>query len=392
MVNLYHCSVSREMSVSRETSSLKNKLTATFKQQYLLVLLLLTVIFSFPLAAEPVGSLNTMPGRLVSVGTHQLHIYCTGEGRPTVIIDSGLGGFSLEWKKVQSSMAEEVQVCTYDRAGYGWSQAGPEPRTTRQIVNELHDLLLNAEVPGLYILVGHSFGGYNIRYYASLYPESVAGLVLVDASHPDQFDRLPQPEIRKVNIPAKSSTVRLSMPVIPANYPDEAKRQAFILMANSKAMHTYDQESENFKTSAQQVNEINYLPDVPLTVITRGKRVWPHNSYGDESERIWSELQNELSQLTSQSVHLVASQSGHLVHLDEPELVISAIEKTAESANRNEEIRIAKILQQKKLTDKNMLLVSINHLRSSSNKYVNPLYGIYTQTEDIYHASFLMPY
>lgn len=343
--------------------------------------------------AEPVFLISKMPGRLVSVGTHKLHIYCLGQGSPTVVIDSGLGGFSLEWINIQTRIAEKTKVCTYDRAGYGWSQASTEPRTTRQIAYELHKLLINAEIPGPYILVGHSFGGYNIRYFASLFPESVAGIVLVDASHPDQFDRLPKPEVKEINgNPAKSNTVTRLIPIIPVNYPEGMKQEAYLLMANGKAVQTYNQEWEYFRESAQEVKRINHLPDVPLTVITRGKRVWPHNAYGNESEKVWSEMQDELAELTGQSVHLIASKSGHLVHLDEPQLVISAIESTAERASRNEKYRLAKLLHEKKLNDKAMLLVSINYLRSGNNRYVNPLYDVFAGTKNIHNTSFLMPY
>lgn len=346
-----------------------------------------------PLKAEPVFLINQMPGRLVSVGTHKLHIYCLGEGSPTVVIDSGLGGFSLEWTTVQKRLAEKTKVCTYDRAGYGWSQAGPEPRTTEQIAHELHRLLINAEIPGPYILVGHSFGGYNIRYFASLYPEAVAGLVLVDASHPDQFNRLPKPDTREENDKSpKNISMNRLIPVIPTNYPEELKQEAYLLMASRKAVHTYEEEWENFRESAEEVNRMNHLPDVPLTVISRGKRVWPHNPYGDKSEIVWSQMQDELAGLTSQSVHLIASKSGHQVHLDEPELVIGAIESTTENAEKNEKLRIAKLQQEKKLYEKTMLLVSNNYLRSAANSYVNPIFGVSSRTDNIHHASFLMSY
>ena len=388
---IYHNLFSRESICSREASNPVTRVTRTISIKIIFWLISISCIYSSSVHADPGFSFNSMPGKLVNIGTHRLHIYCLGNGRPVVIIDSGLGGFSLEWKKIQSSLSEKVMVCTYDRTGYGWSETGTEPRTTRQIVSELHSLLVKAEIPGPYILVGHSFGGYNIRYFASLYQESIAGLVLIDASHPDQLDRMPEPEVRPVNRNVNSITITRSIPVIPENYPEDVRQQAFIMMANSKAIQTYNMEWENFRLSANQVNQLNYLPDVPLTVITRGKRVWPHDAFGDESEKVWTVLQDELSTLTSQSTHLIASRSGHLVHLDEPELVISAIEKTVETAVNNEEIRIARLLQQKKSAEKTMLLVSLNHLRSSNNRYVNPLYGIVTWPEDIKHASFLMP-
>ncbi len=120
------------------------------------------------------------PGRMVDVGGYRLHINCTGEGSPTVVIEAGWGDSSASWGWVQPEVAKTTRVCTYDRAGMGWSEASPEPRTAREFAKELHTLLANANEPGPYVLVGHSLGGYTVRVYAHDYPEEVAGLVLVD--------------------------------------------------------------------------------------------------------------------------------------------------------------------------------------------------------------------
>jgi len=122
------------------------------------------------------------PGKLVDIGGYRLHINCTGTGSPTVILDAGLGGTSLDWSKVQPAVAHFTRVCSYDRAGYGWSDTGPGPRTSQQIVKELHLLLVHAQVSGPYILVGHSLGGLNMRQYAYRYPGEVAEMVLLNAT------------------------------------------------------------------------------------------------------------------------------------------------------------------------------------------------------------------
>src|SRR3989454_1075347 len=127
------------------------------------------------------------PGRLVNVGGHRLHIYCTGGGTPTVVMDSGFPGTSLSWTFVQPEVAKFTRACSYDRAGLGWSDAGPMPRTSRQIVDELHTLLRNARVEGPYVLVGHSFGTFTVRLYASTYPDEVAGMVLVVPTYPGEW-------------------------------------------------------------------------------------------------------------------------------------------------------------------------------------------------------------
>src|SRR5213082_131637 len=127
------------------------------------------------------------PGKLVDIGGYRLHINCTGTGSPTVILDAGLGGTSLDWSKIQPAVARFTRVCSYDRAGYGWSDTGPGPRTSQQIVKELHLLLVHGQISGPYLLVGHSVGGLNMRLYAYRYPQEVAGMVLLDTTSEHQF-------------------------------------------------------------------------------------------------------------------------------------------------------------------------------------------------------------
>ena len=134
---------------------------------------------------------DPIPGQLVDIGGYRLHINCTGHGTPTVILDAGLGDSYLSWRKVQPEIAKFARVCSYDRAGLGYSNSSPRPRATRVIAEELHPLLQHAGSPPL-ILVGHSMAGFDVRLYASLYRSEVAGLVLVDASHPEQKKRFPR--------------------------------------------------------------------------------------------------------------------------------------------------------------------------------------------------------
>ena len=136
------------------------------------------------------------PGKRVDIGGYALHINCVGEGSPTVILDSGLSHNALVWSLVQAAIAEITKVCSYDRAGYGWSDPGPKPRTSQQIAHELYRLLQNADISGPYVLVGHSFGGLNIRLFADMYPDNIVGMILVDAAHEDQRHRIPQPPLR----------------------------------------------------------------------------------------------------------------------------------------------------------------------------------------------------
>ena len=133
-----------------------------------------------------------MPGQLVDVGGYKMHINCTGQGTPVVILDSGLGDSYISWSKVQPQIAKFTRVCSYDRAGLGYSDASPRPRISKVIAEELHTLLHNAgiDLPP-YILVGHSMGGFDVCMFASLYRSEVAGMVLVDSSHPEQREASP---------------------------------------------------------------------------------------------------------------------------------------------------------------------------------------------------------
>lgn len=268
------------------------------------------------------------PGQRLDIGGYRLHIYCRGQGSPTVVFDSGIGGFSLEWIDIQSALAPYTRVCVYDRAGYGWSDRSPYPRTTNVIVQELHRLLQAAKVAAPYLLVGHSFGGYNIRYFAGEFPREVAGLVLVDASHPQQFSLFPKPAVKRErgsDLSAPSGT-RIVQPVFPAAYPAQVRQLAFMLMVRRRSTRVQLQELEHFQESAQQVlARHDRFPKIPVTVLSRGKRVWPHNRYGDAMERIWKTLQHDLLSLSGRSEQRIALRSGHAVHLDQPQLVIASI-------------------------------------------------------------------
>src|SRR5437879_8294750 len=157
----------------------------------LLAVLISTVAASGPQAASggsaPADIVYARPGQLVDAGGFRLNLYCTGRGSPTVVFDSGWGDWAPAWSKVQPDIAKFTRACSYDRAGTGFSEPGPMPRTGVHIAEELRTALHHAGIGGPYILVGSAFGGDNVRTFADLYMDEVAGLVLVDAD-PDDLE------------------------------------------------------------------------------------------------------------------------------------------------------------------------------------------------------------
>ena len=268
----------------------------------------------------------SLPGQMVDIGTHYMHIHCVGNGHPTVVMDAGLGSASLEWVRVQQLLEKRVQVCIFDRTGYGWSEVGPMPRTSSRNADELFILLKQALITGPYVLVGHSYGGYNIRLFASRYPDMTSGLVFIDASHPDQVARFEAPLIGLSTAPDGGvSILKYSMPTMSANLPEKLKPTIRSQLRNSKTRVAAGSEFLNFRKSAAQVQEAGPLPNVPLVVVTRGMRVWPHTKRGNLMEQLWMDLQTELATGSPRSAHLIANRSGHQIHLEQPELVANAV-------------------------------------------------------------------
>lgn len=275
--------------------------------------------------ALPIFDIEHPPGRRVDVGGYSLHIYCKGQGKPAVILDAGLGGFSMDWLYVQDQLRGDTQVCAYDRAGYGWSDSGPSPRSSEVIAKELATLLKASSIEPPYVLVGHSFGGYNVEYFAKTFPHLVAGIVLVDASHPEQVERLPDLPTQ-ANPPDPRRLVTFFNPnIVYGHFPQPLWFPVVALMTSPKAVAAEQRELSNFTISAAQVEHAGSLPQVPLVVVTRGKRVWPEGPLGDAQEKSWAEMQHELAQSVAGGRQVIARHSGHLIHLEEPDVVAGAI-------------------------------------------------------------------
>jgi pimeloyl-ACP methyl ester carboxylesterase len=173
----------------------KLKLWIRFALKSFLLLLVVAVLAG--IAYEQIGQRRDRKrfpqvGRSVDIGGRTLNIFCSGAGAPPVIFESGGPGPGLEWETFQPEAAKFTQACWYDRAGEGWSDSGPFPRTSSAIARDLHELLKRAGVPAPYVFAGASFGGLNSRVYGGLYPNEVAGMILIDSAHEDELRRAPK--------------------------------------------------------------------------------------------------------------------------------------------------------------------------------------------------------
>ena len=320
----------------------------------ILVLLLAGVVFQF-VATKIDEYRYPALGEMVEAGGYSLHLYCTGEegGAPTVVMDSGLGGTVLDWQLVQPEVAEFARVCTYDRGGMGWSAPGDQPRTSQQIVKELHTLLGNAGVQGPYVLVGHSFGGTNMQVYASQYPDEVAGMMLVDSALEDErtvpLTKQLQPSPVLLKILATIGVTRLPYTLggetLGQTSPDLVDEQAAI-SSHRKNIYAVADETSSLEESFDENRAAPMsLGDKPLIVLTAGPlplEVLTSGGLSQEQARqideLHSESQAELTQRSQNAKQIIAEDSGHYIHVEQPDLVVDAIREVVEAARNGSSV------------------------------------------------------
>ena len=300
------------------------------------------------------------PGKLIDVGGWRLHLNCTGAahpGQPTIILEAGLGDFSVEWSLVQPGVAAFARVCSYDRAGDGWSDIGPNPRTLQQIVYELHTLLERSGEGPPYLLVGHSYGGWLAQRYQQSYPADVLGMVLIEPGADDPKRMMPDGRVVRSSFLATGRVipaVKASGPLRLEDIPPQALAQIRAGLANAR-QHANDPPRTKLPAEAQRMRtwalgreehvlaavnpfeaeelavlrsraqaQPSALDSLPLIVITRGQP----DETGPDAASLEQEHRRDLAAIATRSRRgrtIVAANSGHHVQLDEPELVISTI-------------------------------------------------------------------
>jgi pimeloyl-ACP methyl ester carboxylesterase len=283
------------------------------------------------------------PGQRVDIGGYSLHLCCTGEGSPTVILEAGFGAWSTDWATAQPGLSRIARTCSYDRAGLGWSDPGPAPRDPEHIAIELHTLLTNAGIEGPYVLAGHSIGGKHIRMFTELYPDEVLGLVFVEARHESAEPVGRTPEQNQQDREAFESSLNfyrvlrdtgiariiglpLSRMLIPGveNVPDDVQYENVLLGVRESTLRTQIAESPATTYSDDKLRAARPLGNLPVVVLSAGRALQQASN--------WETVQKNLVALSTNSRWTIIENSLHNIAFDDPDAVIAAVQDVIQSA------------------------------------------------------------
>jgi pimeloyl-ACP methyl ester carboxylesterase len=285
------------------------------------------------------------PGELLAVDDRLMHINCIGQGSPTVIFELGVGSSSVAWSDVHKEVSLLTRACAYDRAGLGYSEPTDQPLRSGNAVERLHILLRAAEIEDDLVLVGWSAGGVYIREFYERYPEGIEAMLFVDSSHEQQAHRMPSssgggadPMLKIAKRLAPFGFVRMSgildRRVERGTGSDELKSRLKAVYHQSHILGTVWRESEAFDLDINDKQPPSPIGDLPLIVLTHG------NSDGSqEMESARNQLQQELTQLSTNGKQIIATESGHHIYADQPELVIESVEELVLLVREKQQMR-----------------------------------------------------
>lgn len=287
-----------------------------------------------------------IPGDLIDVDGHQLHLLCQGEGSPLVLLENGLWGSYPDWQYVLDAVGKHTRVCAYDRLGLGWSSENNTPTRSAEVARQLHRLLAVAELDEAMILVGFSAGGLYVREYFQRYPEKVVAMVLLDSSHEQQAQRIAAMDqdlslerfCAAVSWTGMGRVFNLMAPFVEPSFGPQLYAEQMRVYNRSGFCKGLLLQSEGFDADLLAGRKPESLGALPLVVIRAGKSIRDQVIDEDAPEEFlaayelsWPQLQQELAALSSQSRLLVAEDSGHAIQLQQPGIVIATINKLVDT-------------------------------------------------------------
>lgn len=276
-----------------------------------------------------------MPGRLYDVGGYSMHLYCTGAGSPTILLSSGLGDDFTEWAKVQPVLSQQTRVCSYDRAGFGWSESRPGVQDANAISSHLHQLVKVAGIQRPLVLVGHSISGIYLRAYAAHYRDDLAGLVFIDGATPLQDSRIPKALLKiqqdqRRDMPWQKLLMTLGWYRLKGectSIPPGFEAYGAWIKADScvpSQMDAIEQELDAEQASGQETIHAGPFGNLPVLILSRDPSVlapnWPA-SVAKSNAVVWNQMQEEAKGLSSDNRRIIAKRSGHYIQDDRPDLV-----------------------------------------------------------------------
>lgn len=280
-----------------------------------------------------------VPGKLYDIDGYPMHLYCTGEGSPTVVLSSGLGDDFMSWARVQPALSRQTRVCSYDRAGFGWSVPRPGAQDANTISSDLHQLIGAASIQRPFVLVGHSISGIYLRSYAAHYSGDLAGLVFVDGATPLQDDRIPK-ELVKIQEDQRREMrwQKLLMMLgwyrlqgVCTSIPPGFEAYSAWIKADScipSQMDAMENELDAERASGEETIHAGPFGDLPVLILSRDPKVlssnWPA-SVAKANSVVWNQMQEESKALSTQSRRIIAKGSDHYIQNDRPDLVIREI-------------------------------------------------------------------
>jgi pimeloyl-ACP methyl ester carboxylesterase len=280
------------------------------------------------------------PGELYTVDGRLMHIHCQGSGSPTIVVEQGIGGPSIDWNEINEQMAATTRVCDYDRAGMGYSQPAYQPTRTADVVRNLHELLQESGNDGDLVFVAWSAGGLYVREYYRQFPGQVKGMVLVDTPHERTVQRMPpQPSnaenlarLRRQYLLAHFGWLRLNGEIEGqyAQHPprEENRNRLIAIFQKTHTYRTLADEGEGLELDLAVGAAPPSLGNLPLVVIAEGK---PRHPYMQQNLATWHQLQQELAGLSTGGRLVIAENSAHFIHRTEPEVILKAVNDVVES-------------------------------------------------------------